>query len=111
MARILNLSVTPDRVPMVVINQQTGTIVIGKGVRVSECAVSHRDLSVVVEGKRVVAPKKDRSLPLTYVTGTVTLRSLVSALSALGTRTDDMIAILEAMKASGALEAEIRIAG
>ena len=111
MARILNLSVTPDRIPLVVINQQTGTIVIGRGVRVSECAVSHRDLSVAVSGSRVVAPKSDRSVPLTYLSRTVTLRSLVSALSTLGTKTDDMIAILEALKASGALEAEIRIAG
>ncbi len=111
MARILNLPVTPDQAPLVVINQQSGTIVIGRGVEVSECAVSHRDLSVVVTGKRVVAPKKDRSIPLTYVPGTVTLRSLVAALSSLGTRTEDMIAILEALKASGALEAEIRIVG
>lgn len=111
MARILNLPVTPDREPMVVINEQTGTIVIGLGVEVSECAVSHRDLSVEVSGKKIVAPGKDRSLPLTYVPRTVTLRSLVSALSALGTRTDDMIAILEALKASGALEAQIRIVG
>ncbi len=111
MARILNLSVTPDRAPLVVINQQTGTIVIGRGVEVSECAVSHRDLSVVVTGKRVVAPKQDRSIPLTYVPRTVTLRSLVTALSTLGTRPEDMIAILEALKASGALEAEIRIVG
>jgi flagellar P-ring protein precursor FlgI len=111
MARILNLSVTPDRAPMVVINEQTGTIVIGKGVRVSECAVSHRDMTVVVSGSHVVAPKPDRSLPLSYVSRTVTLKSLVTALSSLGTRTDDMIAILEALKASGALEAEIRIVG
>ena len=111
MARILNLRVTPDRIPLVVINEQTGTIVIGRGVRVSECAVSHRDLSVVVKGKRVVPPAKDRSVPLTYLARSVTLRSLVSALSALGTRTEDMIAILEALKASGALEAEIRVVG
>lgn len=111
MARILNLPVTPDRAPLVVINQQTGTIVIGRGVEVSECAVSHRDLSVVVTGKRVVSPAPDRSIPLTYVPRTVTLRSLVTALSTLGTRTGDMIAILEALKASGALEAEIRIVG
>ncbi len=111
MARILNVPVTPDRSPLVVINQQTGTIVIGEGVVVSECAVSHRDLSVVVTGKRVAAPNPDRSVPLTYMPGTVTLRSLVSALSSLGTRTEDMIAILEALKASGALEAEIRVVG
>ncbi|MHB8368476.1 MAG: flagellar basal body P-ring protein FlgI [Leptospirales bacterium] len=111
MARILNIRVTPDRTPLVVINQQTGTIVIGEGVRVSECAVSHRDLSVVVKGKKVVPPVKDKSVPLTYLARSVTLRSLVSALSALGTRTDDMIAILEALKASGALEAEIRVVG
>lgn len=107
MARILSLQVTPDRIPLVVINQQTGTIVIGRDVIVSPCAVSQKDLTVQVGAPSVPPPGQ----PLKLVSRAVTLRSVVRALNLLGTRTPDLIAILEALKESGALQAEIRIVG
>lgn len=107
MARILSLQVTPDRMPLVVINQQTGTIVIGRGVIVSPCAVSQKDLTVQVGGQK--PPLSGQ--PLKLVPRAVTLRSVVRALNLLGTRTPDLIAILEALKESGALQAEIRVVG
>lgn len=110
MARILNLRVTPDRLPLVVINQQTGTIVIGRGVKVSPCAVSQKDLTVQVGAK---GKKGGRSggQSLQLVARSVTLRSVVRALNLLGTRTEDLIAILEALKEAGALQATIRVVG
>ncbi|MHB8421919.1 MAG: flagellar basal body P-ring protein FlgI [Leptospirales bacterium] len=107
MARILNLQVTPDRMPLVVINQQTGTIVIGRGVIVSPCAVSQKELTVQVGGQKSPLPGQ----PLKLVPQAVTLRSVIRALNLLGTRTPDLIAILEALKESGALQAEIRVVG
>ncbi len=107
MARILSLQVTPDSMPLVVINQQTGTIVIGRGVTVSPCAVSQKELTVQVGGPSV-PPSGE---PLKIVPRAVTLRSVVRALNLLGTRTPDLIAILEALKESGALQADIRVVG
>ena len=109
MARVLNLRVTPDSEPLVVINQQTGTIVISRDVSLSPCAVSQKDLTVQVgtppSGK--TAPGE----PFRLVDRSVSLRQVVRALNLLGTRTPDLIAILEALKESGALKARIRVAG
>ncbi len=110
MARILNLRVTPDRLPVVVINQQTGTIVIGRGVMLSPCAVSQKDVTVQVGAKsKKGAPSGDQKLQ--WVARSVTLRSVIRALNLLGTRTEDLIAILEALKEAGALQATIRVVG
>lgn len=108
MAHILNLRVTPDSVPLVVINQQTGTIVISRDVTVSPCAVSQKDLTVQVGGKKS-GPSPGE--PFQVVDRSVSLRQVVRALNLLGTRTPDLIAILEALKESGALKARIRVAG
>lgn len=105
MARILSIEVTPDTRPLIVINQETGTIVIGRGVRVFPCAVSQKSLSVKVGGKSSGSTRFSR------VRSSVTLRSLVRALNQLGTGTRDMIAILLALKEAGAMDATIRVIG
>lgn len=105
MARILSIEVTPDTRPLIVINQETGTIVIGRGVRVYPCAVSQKSLSVKVGGK------SSRTKGFSRVERSVTLRSLVRALNQLGTGTRDMIAILLALKEAGAMDATIRVIG
>ncbi len=104
MARILSLEVTPDTRPVIIINQESGTIVIGRGVRVFPCAVSQRNLSVKVGGGTGQAG-------FSRVGGSVTLRSLVRALNQIGTGSRDMIAILLALKEAGALDATIRVIG
>lgn len=105
MARILSIEVTPDTRPLIVINQETGTIVIGRGVRVYPCAVSQKNLSVKVGGKSSGRNGFSR------VERSVTLRSIVRALNQLGTGTRDMIAILLALKEAGAMDATIRVIG
>lgn len=109
MARVLNLRVTPDSEPLVVINQQTGTIVISQDVSVSPCAVSQKDLTVQVG--TMPPGKPSAGEPFRIVERSVSLRQVVRALNLLGTRTPDLIAILEALKESGALKARIRVAG
>lgn len=108
MAHVLNLRVTPDSEPLVVINQQSGTIVISRDVTVLPCAVSQKDLTVQVGTPSL---GKSPGEPFRIVERAVSLRQLVRALNLLGTRTPDLIAILEALKESGALKARIRVAG
>ena len=119
------VTVVPDAPAKVVINEKTGTVVMGHDVRVSTVAVAHGNLSVEVqtyretsqplpfsEGRTRVVPQRDvftEEEPdkiLTLEDG-VTVKELVEALNALGVSSRDMIAILQAMRAAGALHAEI----
>ncbi|MGL3709858.1 flagellar basal body P-ring protein FlgI [Leptospirillum ferriphilum] len=109
MATVLNVRVTPDSEPLVVVNQQTGTIVISRDVSVLPCAVSQKDLTVQVGTGAPGKPSPGE--PFRLVDRSVSLRQVVRALNLLGTRTPDLIAILEALKESGALKARIRVAG
>jgi flagellar P-ring protein precursor FlgI len=128
MARLESLPVTIDQASRVVINERTGTVVIGGGVRLGSAAVAHGNLSVRIstqfavsqpapfarQGETVVVPDErvdvtegDAKL-ITLGAGT-TLDSVVRALNALGATPRDIIAILQALKSSGALAAEIVI--
>jgi flagellar P-ring protein precursor FlgI len=128
MARLEPLPVTVDAPARVVINERTGTVVIGQNVRLSAAAVAHGNLSVKIStkynvsqpapfsqgGQTTVVP--DTKLDVTegdnkliaLQEGT-TLDAVVSALNALGASPRDIIAIVQALKAAGALSAEIVI--
>lgn len=105
LADIETLSVIPDTIAKVVINERTGTIVIGKDVKISGVAIAHGDLSVTIDAAPG-APIQESVMPLE---GNSTIGELVRGLNSLGVKPRDLISILEGIKAAGALQAELQI--
>lgn len=123
-AEVGDLSVQPDVPARVVIDERTGTIVIGKDVRISTVAVAHGSLTVRVtekakvsqpnpfaRGDTVVTPDtqidvEQEGANLAIVRGT-NLQMLVSGLNKVGLKPQGIIAILQAMKSAGALQADL----
>jgi flagellar P-ring protein FlgI len=122
---IESLPVTPDQPARVVVDQRSGTIVVGAEVRISEVAVSQGNLTVRVtetpqvsqpnpfgQGETVVVPRTDVEVDtdadnrVALLNGGTTLAELVEGLNALGVGPRDLIDILSAIKAAGALHAE-----
>ena len=125
---IEQLAVEPDLPAKVVIDEATGIIVMGQDVRVSTVAIAQGNLTVTVteqpevsqpnplsQGETVVVPRTqvtvndDSKKKLAVVKSTVSLRELVDGLNALGVGPRDLITILQAIKAAGALQAEIEV--
>lgn len=109
LASIETLEVTPDARARVIVNEKTGTVVIGANVRISKVAISHGDLSVKVGSDK--GPKsKDQAGERVAVLDTGTnVGDLVKAMNALGVSPKDLITILENIKAAGALQGELEI--
>lgn len=103
LASIENLSIDPDTRARVVLNEKTGTVVIGESVRIDPVAVSHGELTIEVAGGKKGA--KDR---VGMVEGS-NIKEIVKALNTLGAKPADMTAIFQALKASGALHAELEV--
>ena len=127
MAAIQALEVSPNPAPAkVVINSRTGSVVLNNRVSLRSAAVSHGNLSVVIdtqfgvsqpapfgEGETAVVPDSDITInqeagTLRMVEG-ADLLQVVDALNALGATPQDLMSILEALKASGALQADLEI--
>jgi flagellar P-ring protein precursor FlgI len=125
-AAIDKLSVVPERSSKIVINERTGTIVMGKEVHISAVAVMHGDLTVEVkttfdvsqpaplsQGTTQVVPQtkvtaaEDKAHNLILKDG-ATVEDLVRGLSAIGCTPRDIIAILESLRSAGALDAELQ---
>lgn len=102
-ADIETLTVVPDTVAKVIINEKTGTVVFGSDVTISNVAIAHGDLSVTIAG----TPEKKESVM--NLPGTSTIGELVRGLNSLGVKPRDLISILQSIKAAGALQAEIII--
>jgi flagellar P-ring protein precursor FlgI len=128
MARIEPLSLDVDGPARVVINERTGTVVVGNDVRIGTAAVAHGNLSVRISTKynvsqpgpfsqkaeTVVTPDErvdvsEGSGQLVALEEGTTLQAVVKALNALGATPRDVIAIMQALKAAGALHAELVI--
>lgn len=124
MAEIENLVIETDVPARVVINERTGTIVIGQDVRIAEVAVSYGTLTVQVsETPTIVQPlpftdgetavEDNTTIEATSDGGTVallngsSLRSLVAGLNSIGVKPDGIISILQSIKTAGALQAEL----
>lgn len=126
-SRIENLSLVPDRIAKVVINERTGTVVVGDGVRISPAAVAHGNLLITIsqtpiisqppafseKGETVVTQKTDIEVTeeqgrLALVQG-ASVQELINALNALGVTPRDVIAIFQALKEAGVLQAELVI--
>ncbi|NVK35523.1 MAG: flagellar basal body P-ring protein FlgI [Rhodobacteraceae bacterium] len=125
---IEQLLVEPDLAARVVIDEGSGIIVMGQDVKVSQVAVAQGNLTVTItedpfasqplpftDGETQILPRTnvnvddDREAKLAIVDQTVTLKQLVDGLNALGIGPRDMISILQAIKAAGALQAEIEV--
>lgn len=113
--RLENLEVKPAAsVAKVVINPRTGSVVMNQKVMLDACAVAHGNLSVVV-GDQPASPQgadiqiKQDSGSLMNVKSGASLADVVKALNALGANPLDLLAILQAMKAAGALRAELEV--
>jgi flagellar P-ring protein precursor FlgI len=122
--------VVPDSVAKIIVNERTGTVVIGENVKIAPAAVSYAGIDVIIgdmslysEGTanddaaqqsdsryhaRSISRLKRSEGELSIVNGT-TLASLVRALNAVGASPRDMIAILQAMKKAGAIKAELEV--
>ncbi|AQV96549.1 flagellar biosynthesis protein FlgI [Cupriavidus necator] len=128
LARIENIDVTPAKAAAkVILNARTGSIVMNQAVTVEDCAVAHGNLSVVINtqpvisqpapfsgGQTVVAPvsqidMKQQGGSLQIVKAGASLAAVVKGLNALGATPADLQTILEAMRAAGALRAELEI--
>ncbi|MEQ1618271.1 MAG: flagellar basal body P-ring protein FlgI [Terricaulis sp.] len=125
--RIENLEVEVDAPARIVIDENSGIVVMGDNVRVSTVAIAQGNLTISIQedpfvsqpaplsrGETVVAPSTNINVEeepggLVVVPGGVPLRQLVNGLNALGVSPRDMISILQALKAAGAIQAEIEV--
>lgn len=122
---IENLMIEPERRARVVVDQRSGTIVLGEDVRISRVAVSQGNLTLRIEeaplvvqpnpftqGQPVIVPRTNAAIEeepgigLAEVESGATLSEVISGLNALGVSPRDMIDILKSIKAAGALHAE-----
>jgi flagellar P-ring protein precursor FlgI len=123
------LPITPDQIAKVVVDESSGVIVMGSNVRISTVAVAQGNLTVRVtetpqvsqpapfaqQGQTAVVPRTDVEVDeedenrMAVLPAGVTLQQLVDGLNALGIGPRDMISILHAIKAAGALQAEIEV--
>lgn len=102
-AEMESLEVLADQKAVVIINERTGTIVMGGEVKVSEVVISHNGVSIQVgSGKSL---KSESVMPLN---GT-TINDLVKSLNQMGVKPEDLISILQSIHATGALRAEIKL--
>jgi flagellar P-ring protein precursor FlgI len=117
----------------VVIDERTGTVVIGSAVRISEVAIAQGGLTIEIQEQQMVSqpapftmngnatsqvvPKTDVKVDqgpegrptLSHVKQSATLKELVDALNAIGVRPRDLIAIFQALRSAGALSARIEV--
>lgn len=123
------LRIKPDQVARVVIDEQSGVIVMGENVRISTVAIAQGNLTIqITENQQVSQPNafantgntqavdrttinvnEDKDKKMAILPAGVTLQELVSGLNALGIGPRDMIMILQTIKAAGALQAEIEV--
>lgn len=126
---IEQLPIQPDQPARVVISERSGVIVMGADVRVSDVAIAQGNLTVKItetpqvsqanpfaeQGETVVVPRSDLEVNqggdvrLALLDTGVTLQDLVTGLNSLGMQPQDIITILQAIKAAGALQAEIEV--
>lgn len=126
-AQMENVTVVTDRPSRVVVNERTGTIVMGKQVHVAPVAIMHGNLNVEVQTsymvsqpgplsqgttevvpQQTVAAKEEKARNLILKEG-ATVEDLVRALNAIGSTPRDIIAILQSLRAAGALEADVEV--
>lgn len=128
LSQLENIAVEPAEVaPLVIINARTGSIVMNRAVKIEPCAIAHGNLSVTVNGSSNVSQPPALSGGQTAVTnqadisikadggkvlslpGGASLSQVVNALNSVGATPQDLVSILQAMKSSGALKADLQV--
>ena len=111
LATLENLKVEPETPARVVINEKSGTLVMGGNLAVDEVAISKQGLNLKSESKGKSkyfwSDTNDKQESLFYVKKTNNVKSLVDELNRIGASTKDIIAILQSLKQSGSLHAEV----
>jgi flagellar P-ring protein precursor FlgI len=126
MASLEDLDISPDGKAKVVVDEKTGTVVLGQDVRLSRVAVAHGNLQIVVsetqqvsqpgpfsDGETVVTPQTDiqvqeQNNQLMLMEG-ATLQELVDGLNSIGATPRDLISIIRTLKAAGSLHADVEV--
>jgi len=126
MASLENLDISPDGKARVVVDEKTGTVVLGQDVRLTRVAVAHGNLQIVIsedvdvsqpgpfsDGETVVTPRTDiqsaeQNNQLMLMEG-ATLQELVDGLNSIGAAPRDLISIIRALKVAGSLHAELEV--
>ena len=127
-AKVETVSVTPDVQARIIVNERTGTVVMGGNVRLAAGAIAHGAISIKITNNPVIVPSapftkneptvvvplKDTTVTehvalLAPIPGTTTIDQLVRALNTLGVTPRDLISILQGMHAAGMIAAEIEV--
>lgn len=121
-----DITLSQDDLAKVVMNERTGTIVFGGDIKLAPCAVAHGNLSITIaqENKFVPSPfsttgggsqtntrvtVQEEKRQLTFINGAPTLSQVVAALNTMGVTPRDLIAIVQALRQAGALQADLEI--
>ncbi|HVA34444.1 MAG TPA: flagellar basal body P-ring protein FlgI [Candidatus Baltobacteraceae bacterium] len=122
-----DLPLMQDEMAKVVMNERTGTVVFGGDIRLAPCAIAHGNLSITIAtNNQVVQPNafgrgntalqsnstisaQEKGHQLTFIAGAATLSSVVRALNALGVSPRDLIAIVQALRDAGSLQADLEL--
>src|SRR6185369_12894087 len=121
------LEVEADQRARIVVSERTGTVVAGERVRIHAVAVAHGDLSITInttpmvfqpaplskgqttQVRQAAVDAKEKTQPVVALPATTTVEELVKALNLLGASARDLVAILQAMKAAGAIDADLDV--
>jgi flagellar P-ring protein precursor FlgI len=122
-----DISLQADQVAKVVVNERTGTVVMGGDITLAPCAIAHGNLSITISTNNVVVPAAPftRGQPpvqsntqitaaegnrkLVYISSAATLAQVVRALNSIGVSPRDLIAIVQALRQAGSLQADVEI--
>ncbi len=122
-----NLKVKPDSKAKIILNERTGTIVFGENVKITKVAIAHGGITVTInpefevsqpnplsKGETVVTEKENVDVEepeakFKIIENTTTIGDVVKTLNSLGATPRDIIAIIQAMKSSGALQADLEM--
>jgi len=127
MSTLLSIEIQPESFAKVIIDERTGTIVMGSDVRISTVAVAHGNLNITITDQiniqqpgeadidiplapeATATPQNTSDSRLMMIPAGVTISDLVKALNSLGVTSRDLIAILQAIKSAGALYADLEV--
>ncbi len=127
LSSLLNIEIQPETFARVIVDERTGTIVMGADVRISTVAVAHGNLTITISNQVEISQPNPLSMGQTVTAQTtqvnvaeeksklmivpegVTISDLVKALNAIGVTPRDLISILQAIKAAGALHADLEL--
>lgn len=112
LSELENIEVSPAKsAAKVIVNSRTGTVVAGQGVRLLPAAISHGKLTVVIKENKdgsSDAGAKEQKAPM-FVFDAPTIQDIVTQVNNVGAAPSDIVAILEALKSAGSLQAELLV--